>query len=80
MEDRPRVSIREAVFPSDLASIKHLFTLYAASLKIDLTFQDFTNELASLPGKYASPTGTILLAVPTPTLLSPSPDASMSFF
>jgi ribosomal protein S18 acetylase RimI-like enzyme len=46
----------------DLAIIVDLFTAYTTWLNIDLTFQDFANELASLPGKYAPPTGDLLLA------------------
>jgi ribosomal protein S18 acetylase RimI-like enzyme len=45
----------------DLSIITKLFTAYTTWLNIDLTFQDFANELASLPGKYAPPTGEILL-------------------
>ncbi|KAK4897301.1 hypothetical protein LTR27_004821 [Elasticomyces elasticus] len=46
----------------DLADIAELFKAYAQSLGIDLAFQDFSNELANLPGKYAAPSGAILLA------------------
>lgn len=39
-----------------------MFTAYADSLGIDLSFQDFAAELVSFPGKYAPPSGSVLLA------------------
>ena len=46
----------------DLQDAKTLFIAYASWLDKDLTFQDFTEELDSLPGKYAPPAGEVLLA------------------
>ncbi|MGE5177148.1 MAG: GNAT family N-acetyltransferase [Hyphomicrobiales bacterium] len=55
-------SIRPAAIPDDIPAIRALFEEYAASLGFDLCFQDFDQELATLPGAYAAPGGTILIA------------------
>lgn len=47
---------------SDLAAVADLFAGYAASLPVDLGYQDFDGELAALPGKYAPPAGALFLA------------------
>lgn len=46
-----------------MATVAALFRNYASSLGVDLSFQDFEAEVTSLPGAYAPPAGTLLLAL-----------------
>jgi putative acetyltransferase len=44
-----------------VAQVSILFREYAASLGVDLSFQDFEHELATLPGDYVPPDGRLFL-------------------
>ncbi len=56
------IDITDAGETAWLADVRLLFEEYRASLAIDLSFQGFEYELVSLPGDYALPHGTLLLA------------------
>jgi ribosomal protein S18 acetylase RimI-like enzyme len=43
--------------------IKALFLQYAEALNVDLSFQNFEDELKVLPGKYSEPEGALLIAL-----------------
>lgn len=46
----------------EFEALRGIFREYAASLQVDLCFQDFATELAELPGVYAAPRGMLLMA------------------
>lgn len=56
----PRIIRAESA--EEIALARELFREYAASIGVDLCFQSFEQELAGLPGRYASPEGRLLLA------------------
>lgn len=54
--------IHSARSPEDIEATRRLFSAYKDFLGIDLTFQDYDEEFATLPGKYSPPAGELLLA------------------
>ena len=58
----PDINLVIADTPQLLDEAREIFRDYAASLDVDLCFQDFDGELRCLPGEYAAPHGHLLLA------------------
>lgn len=46
----------------DIAEVARLFAAYERHIGVDLSYQGFADEVASLPGKYAPPSGQLLIA------------------
>lgn len=59
----PFVQIITPCTPEHYTQLRDIFIEYAQSLKVDLCFQNFDEELRSLPGDYAEPRGALLLAL-----------------
>jgi ribosomal protein S18 acetylase RimI-like enzyme len=57
------VQIVDGHVDEHVPSVRALFEEYAASLGVDLGFQDFEREVAELPGEYVPPGGRLLLAL-----------------
>lgn len=61
--DSPSIQLIGVDTPELIGEVRKIFREYAASLDVDLCFQGFERELATLPGDYAPPGGQLLLAV-----------------
>ncbi|MGA2414244.1 MAG: GNAT family N-acetyltransferase [Candidatus Sulfotelmatobacter sp.] len=55
------LTLTQAESPKQVAQARELFLEYAQSLGFSLCFQNFDQELASLPGDYAPPEGRLML-------------------
>src|SRR5436190_21878156 len=59
---KPMTRVAQVSEAADMAHVRRLFEEYAAEIGIDLCFQNFQQELVSLPGSYAPPSGRLFLA------------------
>jgi ribosomal protein S18 acetylase RimI-like enzyme len=60
-DDPPRITLRSPDTPELVGAVREVFREYAASLNVDLCFQNFDAELDALPGEYAPQKGGQLL-------------------
>lgn len=58
----PSIELMTPALPEQLDALRGILREYAAGLQVDLCFQDFDAELATLPGEYAGPRGALLMA------------------
>jgi len=59
----PAVTLLTPSSPEEMNAVRQIFQDYASTLSVDLCFQDFAQELLTLPGDYAAPRGALLLAL-----------------
>jgi ribosomal protein S18 acetylase RimI-like enzyme len=62
MSATPHIEIVHVRADPDVAAARELFLEYAESIGVNLEYQGFSTEVATLPGQYAPPSGDLLVA------------------
>ena len=62
MPPQPEIVLFTPSTPAQFDTARNILNEYAAQLDVDLCFQNFDTELQDLPGEYAAPQGTLILA------------------
>lgn len=60
--NKPSVEFSKPVTPLEIEAVRAIFQEYARSIDVDLCFQNFEREIATLPGEYVEPRGALLMA------------------
>ena len=63
MAPAPTIDLLTPATPELLEATRDIFREYAQGLGVDLCFQNFEAELATMPGEYVPPQGALLLAL-----------------
>ncbi len=58
---KPDITFQLITDESQSSVAKELFSEYQAEIGVDLSFQDFSSELSSLPGSYSAPRGRLYI-------------------
>jgi GNAT superfamily N-acetyltransferase len=61
-DEPPEIALERVDASHAMEPVREILREYARSLDVDLCFQNFEAELATLPGDYAAPSGQLLLA------------------
>lgn len=60
--NKPSVEFSKPVTSVEIEEVRAIFQEYAQSIQVDLGFQNFEKEIATLPGEYVEPRGALLMA------------------
>lgn len=60
--NKPSVEFSTPITPFEFDELRAILREYAQSIQVDLCFQNFEDEIATLPGEYVEPRGALLMA------------------